>query len=80
MQVSDEFTVPLCRDHHRQLHQAGSEVTWWEDLGIDALEIAKALWEQTPAITFSARAPGSAGAGYGNRQNRGRRLTGNPTP
>jgi hypothetical protein len=21
--VSDEFTVPLCRGHHRQLHQAG---------------------------------------------------------
>jgi hypothetical protein len=28
--VSDEFTVPLCRGHHRELHQAGNEVTWWE--------------------------------------------------
>jgi hypothetical protein len=27
--VSDEFTVPLCRDHHRQLHQCGNEVAWW---------------------------------------------------
>jgi hypothetical protein len=25
MKVSDEFTVPLCRGHHRQLHQAGNE-------------------------------------------------------
>jgi hypothetical protein len=25
MKVSDEFTVPLCRGHHRQLHQAGSD-------------------------------------------------------
>jgi hypothetical protein len=47
MKVSDEFTVPLCRGHHRQLHQAGDEVAWWKNLKIDALEIAKGLWEQT---------------------------------
>ena len=47
MKVSDEFTVPLCRGHHRQLHQAGNEVAWWENLKINALEIAKGLWEQT---------------------------------
>ena len=34
LKVSDEFTVPLCRGHHRQLHQAGNEVAWWEDLKI----------------------------------------------
>lgn len=28
LKVSDEFTVPLCRGHHRQLHQAGDEVAW----------------------------------------------------
>jgi hypothetical protein len=47
LKVSDEFTVPLCRGHHRQLHQAGNEVTWWENLHIDALAIAKDLWKQT---------------------------------
>jgi Rad52/22 family double-strand break repair protein len=47
LKVSDEFTVPLCRGHHRQLHQAGNEVAWWENLKINALEIAKALWQQT---------------------------------
>jgi hypothetical protein len=47
LKVSDEFTVPLCRGHHRQLHQAGNEVVWWESLKINALEIAKGLWEQT---------------------------------
>jgi hypothetical protein len=47
LKVSDEFTVPLCRGHHRQLHQAGNEVTWWENLQIDALAIAKDLWTQT---------------------------------
>jgi hypothetical protein len=47
LKVSDEFTVPLCRGHHRQVHQVGNEAAWWEDLHIDALEIAKGLWEQT---------------------------------
>ncbi|MGB8174069.1 MAG: hypothetical protein WCF29_03510, partial [Pseudolabrys sp.] len=30
VKVSDEFTVPLCRSHHRQLHQAGNEIVWWK--------------------------------------------------
>ena len=47
MKVSDEFTVPLCRGHHRQLHQAGNELAWWEKLKLDPLETAKILWEQT---------------------------------
>jgi hypothetical protein len=47
VKVSDEFTVPLCRGHHRQLHQAGNEVAWWEALKIDALRTARQLWEQT---------------------------------
>ena len=47
VKVSDEFTVPLCRGHHRQLHQTGNEVAWWENLKIDALRLARQLWEQT---------------------------------
>ena len=47
MKVSDEFTVPLCRVHHRQLHQAGNEVAWWQDRKIKALDVARALWEQS---------------------------------
>ena len=47
IKVSDEFTVPLCRGHHRQLHQAGNEVAWWQALKINALPIARQLWEQT---------------------------------
>jgi hypothetical protein len=47
LKVSDEFTVPLCRGHHRQLHQVGNEITWWENLKINALPIARELWEQT---------------------------------
>jgi hypothetical protein len=47
LKVSDEFTVPLCRGHHRQLHQAGNEAAWWVNLNINALEIAKRLWEES---------------------------------
>jgi hypothetical protein len=36
--VSDEFTVPLCRGHHRALHRHGDEAAWWARLGIDVLE------------------------------------------
>jgi hypothetical protein len=58
LKVSDEFAVPLCRGHHRQLHQAGNEIAWWKNLNIDALAIAKGLWEQThpksaPAVAHS---------------------------
>ena len=27
--VSDEFTVPLCRGHHREVHRCGDEAAWW---------------------------------------------------
>jgi hypothetical protein len=47
LKVSDEFTVPLCRGHHRQLHQAGNEIAWWDKIKIDALGIARKLWEET---------------------------------
>ena len=47
LKVSDEFTVPLCRGHHRQLHQAGNEVAWWGTFNFKPLEIANGLWDQT---------------------------------
>ena len=28
--VSDEFVVPLCRIHHREVHRAGDERAWWQ--------------------------------------------------
>jgi DNA recombination protein Rad52 len=59
LKVSDEFTVPLCRGHHRQLHQAGNEAAWWEDLDINALEIAKGLWEESHGRAVVAVEPWS---------------------
>lgn len=42
--VSDEFTVPLCRAHHREPHRTDKEVNWWTRLGIDPLASAESLW------------------------------------
>jgi hypothetical protein len=47
LKVSDEFTVPLCRGHHRQLHQAGDELAWWDQHRLEPLVVASALWRQT---------------------------------
>jgi len=45
--VRDEFTVPLCRIHHRQVHDRGDEASWWTELKIDPLRITEALWAAT---------------------------------
>ena len=45
--VSDEFTVPLCRVHHRDLHRHTDEKKWWEAVKIKPMEIAQKLWRQT---------------------------------
>jgi hypothetical protein len=43
--VSDEFTVPVCRVHHRELHRHGDEAAWWQKIKIDPLPIARRLWQ-----------------------------------
>ena len=58
--VSDEFTVPLCRGHHREVHRSGDETAWWRQIGIDPTKIALKLWRQTrltvaPATSAIAR-------------------------
>jgi hypothetical protein len=45
--VSDEFTVPLCRGHHREAHRARNERAWWKQTGLDPMKIARFLWKQT---------------------------------
>jgi len=52
--VSDEFTVPLCRGHHREVHRCGDEAAWWIKTGINATSSARALWLQTHALPVSA--------------------------
>ena len=46
--VSDEFTVPLCRTHHQDLHRNGNEKAWWSNLQIEPLPIARGLWAASP--------------------------------
>jgi hypothetical protein len=53
--VSDEFTVPLCRGHHRELHRHGDEAAWWRRTGISPTNAARNLWLETH--------PGSAASG-----------------
>ena len=43
--MSDEFTVPLCRAHHRKIHSVGDERIWWRASTIDPLDVALKLWK-----------------------------------
>ena len=45
--VSDEFIVPLCRGHHREVHRYGDERSWWNKNGIDPTVAARVLWLKT---------------------------------
>jgi hypothetical protein len=55
--VSDEFTVPLCRTHHREIHRSDNEGSWWHNMGIDPLAAARGLWLETHPL---ARAKATA--------------------
>ena len=51
----DEFTVPLCRIHHRALHGAGDEQAWWREDGIDPIKVARTLWKKSRLKDGSVR-------------------------
>lgn len=45
--VGDQFTVPLCRAHHNELHLDGiPEKTWWALKGISPIEWAVKNWTE----------------------------------
>jgi hypothetical protein len=48
--VSDEYTVPLCAEHHSELHAFGNERAWWHGKVLDPLTEARALWERSQNI------------------------------
>jgi hypothetical protein len=50
LKVSDEFTVPLCRVHHGELHRVGDEAAWWNKVSIDPIPIALGFWQLTRGI------------------------------
>jgi hypothetical protein len=92
--VSDEFIVPVCRVHHRELHRSGDEAAWWRRLNIDPLPIALRLWQQTrsdeeltsiaqritqaAAQTADMPAPDRAGAGLDAGAEAGGSVSENP--
>jgi ERF superfamily len=61
--VSDEFTVPVCRVHHRELHRHGDEAAWWQRTNVDPLPIALRLWQH-------ARSNGTAALVSGDTESR----------
>src|SRR4029078_3879662 len=58
LKVSDEFAVPLCRAHHRELHRTGKESDWWAKAGLEPISQARTLWLETHPLHASADALG----------------------
>lgn len=69
--VSDEFTVPLCRGHHRELHRSGNETKWWHAQNIDPLKTARRLWQRTNLIARDALPHGKNGKTNPQSRHRG---------
>jgi hypothetical protein len=44
LKTSDEWVVPLCYLHHRELHDRGDEREWWEEKSVNPTVVAKELW------------------------------------
>jgi hypothetical protein len=66
--VSDRFTVPICRLHHRELHRRGNERAWWESHGIAPLPVAAKLWAKTHAFAAGVANIEGAQRAKGNGQ------------
>jgi hypothetical protein len=68
--VSDEFTVPLCRGHHREVHRCGDEAVWWQKAGIDPTVTARTLWLETHPLPAIQRLDSAAGLAKKSKPNR----------
>jgi hypothetical protein len=60
--VSDEFTVPLCRAHHREIHRYGDEAAWWSKHRLDPLMVSSTLWRKTHPLPAKPQWSGSDGS------------------
>jgi len=56
--VSDEFTVPLCRGHHREVHHCGDEAMWWKATSVDPTVAAGVLWRETHPLPIRQHSEG----------------------
>ncbi len=59
-QAFEEFTVPLCRGHHRELHRCGDEAEWWKKAGIDPTVCARTLWLASHPYPVAAMVEGAS--------------------
>jgi hypothetical protein len=57
--VSDEFTVPLCRGHHREVHRRGDEAAWWRNTGVDPTVAARSFWLESHPLPIGQEEPTS---------------------
>jgi hypothetical protein len=75
--VSDEFTVPLCRGHHREVHHRGDEAAWWGKAGIDPTVSARQPWLKThplpPTPDYVDPKNADSGSAVSNERGKGRR-------
>ena len=55
--ASDEFTVPLCRTHHCEVHRCGEEGSWWQKTAIDPLAAERTLWLETHPLPKAEATP-----------------------
>jgi hypothetical protein len=78
--VSDEFTVPLCRGHHREVHRSGDETAWWNKAGIDPTITARVLWLETHPLPTTLVEIGPEGASSAVANNSGLRNAGHDRP
>jgi hypothetical protein len=70
--VSDEFTVPLCRGHHRELHRCGDEAAWWTKLGLEPIAAARTLWLKSHPLPERTSALGTPEPATSGRNPSGR--------
>ena len=73
--VSDEFTVPLCALHHRDLHARGNEEAWWQERKIEPLDVAADLWRTSRRLGGPSDTISGARAGRRRRESRYAELT-----
>jgi hypothetical protein len=59
---SDEFTVPLCRGHHREVHRSGDEAAWWAKAEVDPTVSARSLWLRSHPLPTAPTGTEVAGA------------------
>jgi hypothetical protein len=55
--ASDEYAVPLCRTHHRAVHRTGDEQAWWEQAGIDPVDLCRAVTDGSITVFTAPAGP-----------------------